>query len=65
MQFQQGTLLMANIEYCHNDPRYWKYPNKFYPEHFIDENGKINTRKEGFLPFSIGKYILHSPNKKK
>ncbi|XP_076048581.1 cytochrome P450 2L1-like isoform X2 [Oratosquilla oratoria] len=53
----KGSIVMANIFSCHFDSRYWKYPVKFYPEHFIDENGKCMTKREGFLPFSIGRRV--------
>ncbi|XP_076048604.1 cytochrome P450 2L1-like [Oratosquilla oratoria] len=53
----KGSIVMANIFSCHFDPRYWKYPEKFYPEHFIDEKGKCMTKREGFLPFSIGRRV--------
>ena len=41
-------------EDCHNNPEYWEKPDDFYPEHFIDKNGKLTSIREGFLPFSIG-----------
>jgi cytochrome P450 len=49
------TLLSANIFSIHRDPRYWKYPNKFYPGHFLDEKGNLNPSPKGFMPFGIGK----------
>ena len=55
--YLQGTVIMANQEYCHKSKKYWERPEEFYPEHFIDKDGKLNTKKEGFLPFSIGKKI--------
>ena len=49
---------MANQEDCHTNKKYWKKPNEFYPEHFINENGQLITKKQGFLPFSVGKTII-------
>ena len=49
---------MAFHEHCHKNPEYWEKPDEFYPEHFIDEDGKLISKKEGYIPFSIGKYIV-------
>lgn len=49
----KGTLVITNLTALHNDPAEWATPNKFNPEHFL-ENGQFKKR-EDFLPFSIGK----------
>lgn len=51
----KGTGLFASARTCHRDPKYFERPDEFYPEHFLDEGGKVITRKEGFLPFSLGR----------
>ncbi|XP_047740366.1 cytochrome P450 2L1-like [Hyalella azteca] len=51
----KGTSVLACAEMCHRDPAYWKHPDKFYPEHFLDDEGKLDGKKEGFLPFSLGR----------
>ncbi|KAA0195471.1 Cytochrome P450 CYP3213A9, partial [Hyalella azteca] len=51
----KGTSVLACAEMCHRDPVYWKHPDKFYPEHFLDDEGKLDGKKEGFLPFSLGR----------
>ncbi|XP_068220852.1 cytochrome P450 2L1-like [Palaemon carinicauda] len=53
----KGSVLIGNLEACHKDPRYWEKPNEFYPEHFLDENGKFYVRKEGFMPFGTGRRL--------
>ncbi|KAG7155291.1 Cytochrome P450 2L1-like 8 [Homarus americanus] len=50
----KGTVVIANLEMCHKDPTYWEKPDEFYPEHFLDSEGKLKPRKENYLPFSIG-----------
>ena len=42
---------------CHKDPKYWREPEKFIPERFIDENEKFKPQKESFMPFGIGKIV--------
>ncbi|KAK7022911.1 hypothetical protein SK128_025141 [Halocaridina rubra] len=58
----KGTVIMPNFESCHFDPNYWEKPNEFYPEHFLDENGKPLTKKDSFIPFSIGRRMCPGEN---
>merc|ERR1719495_2996981 len=48
----QNTLVMANFNSCHRNPKFWQNP-----EHFLDEEGKLIADKEGFLPYGIGKRV--------
>jgi len=50
----QNTLVMANFNSCHRNPKFWQNPDQFRPEHFLDGEGKLITDKEGFLPYGIG-----------
>ena len=52
---------MSCLEVCHKDPQLWEKPEILYPEHFLDEDGKLDSKKDGFLPFSVGKkiFIIH------
>ena len=38
----------------HRNPKYWAKPNEFYPEHFLDADGKLRQKIEGYFPFSTG-----------
>ncbi|XP_036035286.1 cytochrome P450 2J3-like [Onychomys torridus] len=49
----KGTMVLTNLTALHRDPKEWKTPDTFNPEHFL-ENGQFKKR-ESFLPFSIGK----------
>lgn len=52
----KGTHVMANLTSCHRNPEYWKKPMEFYPEHFLDKEGKFLEDKEGFIPFGVGMF---------
>jgi len=49
-----GTSVLANLHACHRDPEHWAHPDKFYPEHFLDEEGHYIRNKEGFVPYGTG-----------
>ncbi|CAH1773052.1 unnamed protein product [Owenia fusiformis] len=48
------TRIYANIHAIHHDPEYWKEPDKFIPERFLDKDGKY-CADERMLTFSTGK----------
>lgn len=50
----KGTTVITNLYSVHFDEKYWKDPDIFYPERFLDSSGYF-TRKEAFIPFSLGK----------
>ncbi|XP_041353886.1 cytochrome P450 2B4-like [Gigantopelta aegis] len=49
----QDALVIPNIHSVHFDPQIFKNPNKFQPDRFINEQGKVNVPRE-FIPFSLG-----------
>ncbi|XP_076333720.1 cytochrome P450 2J6-like isoform X2 [Tachypleus tridentatus] len=49
------TIVMNNIWAVHHDPRYWKNPGEFFPEHFLSQDGATVVKPEHFIPFSMGK----------
>ncbi|KAK7086808.1 hypothetical protein SK128_000309 [Halocaridina rubra] len=53
----KDAVIMTSLECCHTDPNLWKNPDEFYPEHFLDQDGRLLAKKEGYLPFSIGKRV--------
>lgn len=53
----QDALIMSHIDCCHTDPGYWDRPLEFRPEHFLDDQGKVVSKKDGFLPFSVGRWL--------
>ncbi|GIY20260.1 hypothetical protein CEXT_452911 [Caerostris extrusa] len=48
----KNTIIIAVLSAIHNESKYWKTPEKFIPERFIDEDGALVTKPEGWVPFS-------------
>ena len=44
---------MVNLWAVHNDPDYWKEPDIFKPERFIDEKGNF-VKSSHLVAFSVG-----------
>ncbi|ROT68379.1 Cytochrome P450 2L1 [Penaeus vannamei] len=53
----KGTIVWTAALTMHHDPRFWNDPEKFMPERWLDDQGKFATKKEGFLPFGVGKRV--------
>jgi len=51
----KDTLLTANVWHIHRDPKIWGDPENFRPERFLSPDGKIFTKPEAVLAFSIGR----------
>ncbi|KAL6483881.1 hypothetical protein MHYP_G00087530 [Metynnis hypsauchen] len=49
----KGSEIMVNITAIMTDKEYWKYPDTFNPENFLDEKGQF-CKNDAFLPFSLG-----------
>ena len=51
------TMIMYNIYSLHHNKDYWKDPEVFRPERWIDDNGNLLSHSEYFMPFGIGPRI--------
>ena len=49
-----GTTVFSFLYYILNDPTYWKNPEQFRPERFIDANGNF-AKDERLIPFLVGR----------
>ncbi|XP_025097333.1 cytochrome P450 2J6-like [Pomacea canaliculata] len=52
----KGTLVIPNLDSVMRDPETWGDPDRFRPERFIGEDGKL-WRQEEFIPFSMGRRV--------
>lgn len=49
------TLLQVNVWAIARDPKYWKNPEEFYPERFMDSCVDYRGQNFEFLPFGSGR----------
>ncbi|OXA50570.1 Farnesoate epoxidase [Folsomia candida] len=54
-EIPKGSLVFINTWGIHRNKDHWGDPDTFRPERFLDQNGKVITNDEWFLPFSSGK----------
>ncbi|NXX42529.1 CP2K6 protein, partial [Tricholaema leucomelas] len=52
----KGTYIIPLLASVLRDRSQWEKPDLFYPEHFLDSNGKF-VKKDAFMPFSAGRRI--------
>ncbi|XP_048216617.1 vitamin D 25-hydroxylase isoform X4 [Perognathus longimembris pacificus] len=50
----KGTTVITNLYSVHFDEKYWRNPEVFYPERFLDSSGHF-SKKEALVPFSLGR----------
>ncbi|XP_077349119.1 cytochrome P450 2D20-like [Lithobates pipiens] len=55
-EIPKGATIIPNLTSVLKDGTIWKKPHQFYPEHFLDSDGKF-VKQEAFIPFSAGRRI--------
>ncbi|XP_063148982.1 cytochrome P450 2C5-like [Candoia aspera] len=50
----KNTAVVPMLSSVHFDPLHWETPEKFNPDHFLNEKGQFRKR-DTFMPFSAGK----------
>ena len=53
----KGTIVFANTESVHLDPKCWEDPAVFNPYRHIDADGKLITNQDNFYPFGAGRRV--------
>lgn len=53
-EIPEGTIILASLYSVHMDKDFWKDPEVFRPERFLDANGKITINENYFVPFGYG-----------
>ena len=56
MRLTKGTMVFPNLHRITRNPQAFPNPNEFYPERFLDTDGKY-VKNELNIPFGIGKYV--------
>lgn len=57
----KGTHIIPLLSSVLYDESQWEKPHKFYPEHFLDSEGKF-VKRDAFMPFSAGRRICAGEN---
>uniref|UniRef100_A0A8C5SG46 Cytochrome P450 n=1 Tax=Laticauda laticaudata TaxID=8630 RepID=A0A8C5SG46_LATLA len=52
----KGTIIVSDLRSVLLDPEEWETPEEFNPNHFLDKDGKFQTR-EAFMPFGAGQRV--------
>ncbi|XP_071999887.1 cytochrome P450 2C5-like isoform X2 [Engystomops pustulosus] len=50
----KGTHIIPSLTSVLRDKKYFKKPDEFYPQHFLDSDGNF-VKNEAFIPFSAGR----------
>ncbi|XP_078664360.1 cytochrome P450 2U1-like [Branchiostoma floridae x Branchiostoma belcheri] len=53
----KGIKVLPNLYSLHMDPAYWPDPDRFDPGRFLDAEGDVIKKPEGFMPFSGGRRV--------
>ena len=53
----KDTIVFADTESVHLDPKCWQNPTVFNPYRHIDEDGKLVTNQGNFYPFGAGRRV--------
>ncbi|XP_077862986.1 cytochrome P450 2U1-like [Saccoglossus kowalevskii] len=52
----KNTMILPNLWNVLHEPSLWRNPEQFYPDRFLDSNGKF-TRSNQYIPFGLGSRV--------
>ncbi|KAL0967800.1 hypothetical protein UPYG_G00257090 [Umbra pygmaea] len=52
----KGTYIIPLLRSVHRDKAHWEKPDKFYPAHFLNDDGKF-VKRDAFMAFSTGRRV--------
>jgi cytochrome P450 len=55
----KGSVVFMNLFDAHHDEEYWKEPEVFLPERFLDETETKLVKHDALMPFSFGISLFH------
>lgn len=53
----KGSFIITALAAANHDPNAFENSNEFRPERFLDQNGKLDLRKDITLPFAAGRRL--------
>lgn len=53
---RKGSSVVVPVYVTHRNPNYWRYPDRFYPEHFSKEESEGRPRF-AYIPFGAGEHV--------
>ncbi|XP_071483681.1 cytochrome P450 2U1-like [Diadema antillarum] len=53
----EGTLVLTNVWYIHQDPENWHDPTRFDPARFLTADGKDLVKNPAFMPYGAGRRL--------
>uniref|UniRef100_A0A182UK02 Cytochrome P450 n=1 Tax=Anopheles melas TaxID=34690 RepID=A0A182UK02_9DIPT len=56
-ELPKDTLVVIGLDAIHNQREYWGDPERFRPERFLDEHGRLSLAKDLSVPFGAGKRL--------
>uniref|UniRef100_A0A8C6X0Q4 Uncharacterized protein n=1 Tax=Naja naja TaxID=35670 RepID=A0A8C6X0Q4_NAJNA len=57
----KGMYIIPLLSSVLHDESQWEKPHEFYPEHFLDSEGKF-VKRDAFMPFSAGRRVCAGEN---
>ncbi|XP_011669947.2 cytochrome P450 2U1 [Strongylocentrotus purpuratus] len=53
----EGTLVLTNVWYIHQNAENWHEPERFNPSRFLSEDGKELVKNPAFMPYGAGRRL--------